>query len=131
MARGVCLGLCVATALAALAVLAPANAEHPAERQAGAAGQAILNGYRRYNSACNHCHGPDGVGSTFAPSLIERPLPFARFQGIVKHGSASGVSVMRGFADDPNVAPFIRDIYLYLAARADGSVGRGRPALGP
>ena len=34
---------------------------------------------------------------------------------------------MRGFADDPNVAPYVRDIYLYLEARADGSVGRGRP----
>jgi mono/diheme cytochrome c family protein len=36
--------------------------------------RAILNGYRRYNASCSHCHGPDGVGSTFAPSLIERSL---------------------------------------------------------
>ncbi len=26
------------------------------------------NGYRRYHAGCNHCHGPDGVGSTFASS---------------------------------------------------------------
>lgn len=131
VARGVGVALCMATTTAALA-WPPALAEQPGDGPAGLgapAAKAILNGYRRYNSACNHCHGPDGVGSTFAPSLIERPLPFARFQNIVQHGSARGVSVMRGFADDPNVAPFIRDIYLYLEARANGTVGRGRPAL--
>lgn len=126
------LALWMATTLAALA-FAPALAEQrgdkPAQLGAAADANAILNGYRRYNSACNHCHGPDGVGSTFAPALIERPLPFARFEEIVQHGSARGVSVMRGFADDPNVAPHVRDIYLYLHARADGRVGRGRPAL--
>jgi mono/diheme cytochrome c family protein len=30
--------------------------------------RAILNGYRRYNATCSHCHGSDGLGSTFAPS---------------------------------------------------------------
>ena len=30
------------------------------------------NGFRRYNAACNHCHGPDGAGSTFAPSLVDQ-----------------------------------------------------------
>jgi hypothetical protein len=29
------------------------------------------NGCRRYNAACNHCHGPDGAGSTFATSLVD------------------------------------------------------------
>jgi mono/diheme cytochrome c family protein len=131
MARRGCLGLCVAAILESLAVDAPACADQPAAGQAqrdAASGPAILNGYRRYNSACNHCHGPDGVGSAFAPSLIEHPLPYPRFREIVEQGSASGVSVMRGFADDPNIAPYIRDMYLYLAARADGSIGRGRPA---
>jgi mono/diheme cytochrome c family protein len=31
------------------------------------------NGFRRYNAVCNHCHGPDGVGGSFGPSLIEAP----------------------------------------------------------
>jgi mono/diheme cytochrome c family protein len=125
----------VAVATVAVLVSAPARAEQPAHEPARldepAIGQAILNGYRRYNSACNHCHGPDGVGSTFAPSLIEQPLPFARFRAIVEQGSASGASVMRGFAGDPNVAPHVRDIYLYLEARAKGSIGRGRPPVEP
>lgn len=119
---------------AALA-LVPARAAPQVGDQAqagtGAAGKTILNGYRRYSSVCSHCHGPDGIGSTFAPSLIEQPLPFARFEQIVRDGSGSGVSVMRGFADDPNVAPYVRDIYRYLEARADGVIGRGRPAREP
>ena len=90
--------------------------------------RAILNGYRRYNATCSHCHGSDGLGSTFAPSLIERPLPFQQFAEVVDNGRARGNSVMRGFADDPNVAPYIADIYAYLQARAEGTVGRGRPA---
>lgn len=133
VAHGVAGVVCIAATLAALAWL-PALAKQPANRPAeldAPAAEAILNGYRRYNSACNHCHGPDGVGSTFAPSLIEDPLPFAGFEEIVRQGSARGASVMRGFADDPNVAPHIRDIWLYLEARADGSLGRGRPAPEP
>jgi mono/diheme cytochrome c family protein len=121
---------CLVMATIALVAFTPVRAEQPeGPLQLGepAVARAVLNGYRRYNSACNHCHGPDGVGSTFAPSLIEQPLPFARFQEIVEQGSASGTSVMRGFADDPNLAPHIRDIYLYLEARAAGSIGRGRP----
>jgi mono/diheme cytochrome c family protein len=125
----------VAVATVAVLVCALARAEQPAHEPARldepAIGQAILNGYRRYNGACNHCHGPDGVGSTFAPSLIEQPLSFARFRAIVEQGSASGASVMRGFAGDPNVAPHVRDIYLYLEARAEGSIGRGRPPVEP
>ncbi|TCN22778.1 hypothetical protein EV184_12323 [Sinorhizobium americanum] len=39
----------------------------------------------------------------------------------------SGSSVMKGFATDPNFAPYIDDIYAYLQARADGALGRGRP----
>lgn len=29
------------------------------------------NGYRLYHGSCNHCHGPDGMGSIFAASLID------------------------------------------------------------
>ncbi|HEX5078528.1 MAG TPA: cytochrome c [Geminicoccaceae bacterium] len=120
----------LAVAAVALAADAPARAQQPAEPQqlAPAVDRAVLNGYRRYNSTCNHCHGPDGIGSSFAPSLIDRPLPYERFRQIVEQGSASGTSVMRGFATDPNVAPHVRDIYAYLEARAEGRMGRGRPA---
>src|ERR1700740_3818102 len=29
------------------------------------------SGYRRYHSECHVCHGPDGMGSTYAPALAE------------------------------------------------------------
>jgi hypothetical protein len=34
---------------------------------------------------------------------------------------------MKGFADDPKVAPYLADIYAYLQARTDGALGRVRP----
>ncbi|MGK9165592.1 cytochrome c [Inquilinus limosus] len=84
------------------------------------------SGFRLYNAVCNHCHGPDGVGGSFAPSLIEAPMSIEAFRIIVLAG---GTAAMPGFADDPNVAPHVDDIYAYLRARADGVIGRGRPAL--
>jgi mono/diheme cytochrome c family protein len=86
------------------------------------------NGYRRYNSICIHCHGPDGIGGSFAPSLIAAPLGLPAFRQVVLAGVTNGNSVMKGFAGDGNVEPYIEDIYAYLQARADGALGRGRPA---
>jgi mono/diheme cytochrome c family protein len=85
------------------------------------------NGFRRYHAGCNHCHGQDGMGSTFGPSLIERLPDIERFRRTVRDGTSSGSSVMKGYTDDPNVAPYVDDIYAYLRARADGALGRGRP----
>ncbi len=33
------------------------------------------NGYRRYHSTCHRCHGPDGMGSSFAPALADSRIP--------------------------------------------------------
>jgi mono/diheme cytochrome c family protein len=88
---------------------------------------ATYNGFRRYHAGCNHCHGQDGLGSTFGPSLVDRLPALEAFRRIVRGGTGGGTAVMKGFADDPNVAPYIDDIYAYLQARADGVLGRGRP----
>jgi mono/diheme cytochrome c family protein len=85
------------------------------------------NGFRRYHASCNHCHGPDGLGSTFGPSLVEGLPDIDAFRRVVLEGQSSGASVMKGFAGDGNVEPYIDDIYTYLQARADGALGRGRP----
>ena len=85
------------------------------------------NGYRRYHAVCNHCHGPDGMGSSFGPSLVDHLLDIETFRRIVHDGQNSGAAIMKGFSGDPNVAPYVDDIYAYLQARADGELGRGRP----
>jgi mono/diheme cytochrome c family protein len=85
------------------------------------------NGYRRYHAVCIHCHGPDGMGSSFGPSLVDLLPDIETFRRIVDDGQSSGASVMKGFVNDPNVAPYVDDIYAYLQARADGVLGRGRP----
>ena len=85
------------------------------------------NGYRRFHAGCNHCHGQDGLGSTFGPSLVDRLPDLETFRRIVRDGTGGGTAVMKGFANDPNVAPHIDDIYAYLQARHDGALDRGRP----
>jgi mono/diheme cytochrome c family protein len=126
--------------LAAAIGLLAGEASIAAGPAAGAAGDSLYrvvdgkvdkrtyNGYRRYNSICIHCHGPDGIGGSFAPSLIAALLDLPAFREAVLAGVANGNSVMKGFAGDGNVEPYIEDIYAYLQARADGALGRGRPA---
>ena len=86
-----------------------------------------FEGFRRYHAGCDRCHGPDGVGSTFAPSLVSKLPDIDAFRHAVLEGRAEGRSVMKGFKGDPNFAPYVDDIYAYLQARADGALGRGRP----
>jgi len=91
------------------------------------------NGYRRYHSSCHVCHGPDGLGSTFAPNLTEslKRLDYYQFLNTVTNGKQSagstGNKVMPAFGTDPNVMLYINDIYGYLKARSDGKIDRGRP----
>ena len=85
------------------------------------------NGFKRYHAGCNHCHGPDGMGSSFGPSLVDHLPEIEAFRRVDRDGTSSGAAVMTGFAGDPDVARYVDDIYTYLQARADGALGRGRP----
>ena len=107
---------------------APASETKPYRIVDGKVDARTYNGFRRYHAGCNHCHGPDGIGSTFGPSLVERLAGADAFRRVVLDGRISTTSAMQGFADDPNVAPHVDDIYAYLQARVDGKLGRGRPA---
>jgi methanol metabolism-related c-type cytochrome len=90
-------------------------------------------GFTRYSAECLRCHGPDGMGSTYAPALIDslKHLSYTDFYAIVAGGkkavSSSQDLVMPAEGDNKNVMCFINDIYTYLRARSDGTVGRGRP----
>jgi methanol metabolism-related c-type cytochrome len=91
------------------------------------------SGYRRYNSECIVCHGPNGDGSTFAPVLKDsvKRLNYSDFLGTVASGrknvTTATENVMPAFGDNRNVMCYIDDIYVYLRARSVGKVGEGRP----
>jgi hypothetical protein len=85
------------------------------------------SGFIRYHGSRNRCHGPDGIGSTIGPALVDRLPDIETFRRIVRGGTGSGTFQMKGFEGDPNVAPYIEDIYAYLRARAIGALERGRP----
>ncbi len=91
------------------------------------------SGYRRYHSECHVCHGPDGMGSTYAPALKDslKTMSYADFLGVVASGrknvTTSQENVMPAFGDNPNVACYMDDLYIYLRARANDAVGRVRP----
>jgi methanol metabolism-related c-type cytochrome len=92
------------------------------------------SGYRRYHSECHVCHGPDGMGSTYAPALKDslKTMDYADFLGVVASGrkniSTAADNVMPAFGDNPNVACYMDDLYVYLRARSKEAWGRARPA---
>jgi methanol metabolism-related c-type cytochrome len=91
---------------------------------------ATYNGYRRYHGECHVCHGPNALGSTYAPALHDSltRMSYADFLGTVASGrvrDAAGTKfVMPAFGDNKNVMCFINDLYVYIKARA----GDGLPA---
>ena len=94
---------------------------------------ATYDGYRRFNSICETCHGFDGEGSPFGPRLVDslKHISYEQFVTTVANGkkdvNAAQTLVMPALGTDPNVMCYIDDIYAYLRARADGKLGRGRP----
>jgi methanol metabolism-related c-type cytochrome len=90
-------------------------------------------GFMRYGANCLQCHGEDGLGSSYAPNLVDalKSLDYAQFMTIVAGGkkdvSASSDLVMPALGTNKNVMCNIDAIYTYLRARADDALGRGRP----
>jgi methanol metabolism-related c-type cytochrome len=93
------------------------------------------SGYRRYHAECHVCHGPDGLGSSYAPPIMEsiKRLTYSEFLEIVASGrqnvSQSQQNVMPAFGTNLNVMCYIDDLYIYLRARAQGDIPRGRPPM--
>jgi|BEDMetMinimDraft_2_1075160.scaffolds.fasta_scaffold01346_7 methanol metabolism-related c-type cytochrome len=92
-----------------------------------------FNGYRRYGDNCLRCHGPDGLGSSYAPNLTDslKHMTKEQFEEVVINGrknvTTATENVMPAFGTVPDVVENLDDIYAYLKARSDGVVGRGRP----
>jgi methanol metabolism-related c-type cytochrome len=93
-----------------------------------------FSGFRRYHAECHTCHGPEGEGSSYAPALVNslKTLSYEDFTQIVVNGkqsvNAAQQQVMPAFGENANVMCYLDDIYVYLKARSDGALARGRPA---
>jgi methanol metabolism-related c-type cytochrome len=91
------------------------------------------SGFRRYHSECHVCHGPDGEGSTYAPALKDsvKTLNYTDFVNVVVNGrkdvNTASEKVMPAFSQNGNVMCYLDDIYVYLRARANDAIPRGRP----
>lgn len=99
------------------------------------AGEAVVTGYEKYHAHCHQCHGPNGVGSSFAPSLVKRlkDMEQGEFAGIVANGqkrfdsTTGGYSVMPAWKDEKDVMSNMNQLWAYLKARADGALSSGEP----
>ena len=94
---------------------------------------ATYKGWRAYHAECHVCHGPDAMGSTYAPSLmvsLQEGLSYDDFFNVILNGrgEAEGAqkgNVMPAFGANTNVAPHVEDMYRYVKARAEGKIRRG------
>ena len=94
---------------------------------------ATYKGWRAYHAECHVCHGPDAMGSTYAPSLmqsVKNGMDWDAFFDVIINGrgveqGAQKGNVMPAFGENSNVAPHIEDMFRYVKARADGKIRRG------
>jgi mono/diheme cytochrome c family protein len=90
-------------------------------------------GFLYYGDQCERCHGPEGVGGSFAPSLVDslKRLSREKFETVVMDGRKNLTNtvhnVMPAFRPNPDVVEHLGNIYAYLKARSDGALGRGHP----
>ncbi|MEP7242101.1 MAG: c-type cytochrome [Gammaproteobacteria bacterium] len=124
----------------------------------GKVDDATFRGWRAYHSSCHTCHGVDGTGTSVAPNLVERVKALSArdfttkvltsYRIVIDSGEAHaddstavrqafidevlrrerGDLVMPAWEHDSKVQPHVLDLYAYLRARADGSLGPGQPA---
>ncbi|QGX03786.1 c-type cytochrome [Beggiatoa leptomitoformis] len=88
-----------------------------------------FKGWRVFHSVCYVCHAQDAIGSSFAPSLVERlkDFPKERFVHSVTEGFKGQIGIMPSWKDNPNVMPHLDELWAYLRARSDGVLLPGRP----
>lgn len=116
----------------------------------------VYAGWRVFQDKCASCHGADASGQTGSRDLLPsvREMGPRRFVALVLNrydldaaidGPAKdtparaawidavvqrkeGALTMPVWQGEPSVSAHVMDLYAYVAARADGSQGRGRPA---
>ena len=79
------------------------------------------------------CHGPDGLGSSYAPNLTQsfKRLDKEQVENTIINGkkevNQSSDLVMPAFGTNSDVVENLDNIYGYLKARSDGKLSRGHP----
>jgi mono/diheme cytochrome c family protein len=117
----------------------------------------VYTGWRVYQERCARCHGADATGNAVHPNLLLslRETGPRRFVGLVLRrydwnlpaGQAQAEDATRevlvdqvlarrepalqmpAWGGEPEVSGHVMDLYAYLAARAEGTQGPGRPAV--
>jgi hypothetical protein len=146
---------------ASLSAVAPGKESDPNEKPYrvidGKVDESTFLGWRAFHSACHTCHGVDAVGTSVAPSLVERvKLLSARdftvkvltsYRLVFQSGEISGDDstavrseflnealrrergelIMPAWEGEQKIRPHVLDLYAYLRARADGALGPGKP----
>lgn len=115
----------------------------------------IHAGWRVFQQKCASCHGAAATGTATAPDLLPRVremgshqfvgLVLRRYDWILAAAESSPDSarqdtlaekiiqgreaeiVMPAWQGNPTVTAHISDVYAYLSARAEGTLGPGRP----
>jgi mono/diheme cytochrome c family protein len=90
-------------------------------------------GYLYYGDLCMRCHGPDGLGSSYAPNLTNslKSMNKEQVENTVINGrknvNSANDRVMPSFGTNEDAVANLDNIYSYLKARSDGVLGRGHP----
>ncbi|MBX3603627.1 MAG: c-type cytochrome [Piscinibacter sp.] len=116
--------------------------------QAREAPGSAYTGWRVFQARCAQCHGPAATGTVGAPDLLPRVREMGpqRFVGLVLRRydwnlpaaddaavdsvlqRRAGALTMPAWQGEPQVNAHIADLCAWLSARAQGTLGPGRPA---
>jgi mono/diheme cytochrome c family protein len=93
----------------------------------------VYQGWKQYALNCARCHGDFGVGTSFAPALVEsvRPTGTIPTEELFLTTVCAGrpEKGMPGWCALGLELQSIQVIYSYLQERSEGRVGVGRPAV--
>jgi len=113
----------------------------------------VYTGWRVFQDKCAACHGPAATGTAGAPDLLPKVremgprqfvslvllrydwgLPATQPNSAAREAQIGDIAQRRDFMltmpawqSEPRVNAHIADLYTYLSARAEGSMGPGRP----
>lgn len=95
--------------------------------------QEVYDGWKQFALDCARCHGDFGVGTSFAPALVESVKPGGTIptQELFIQTVCAGrpEKGMPGWCALGLEIPKMQTMHAYLIERSNGKVGLGRPAV--